>query len=405
MRKSLQITLGLITSIGGFLEIGSVTTAAQAGATFGFRLLWAVVAGTIALACLCEMAGRLALASGETIVDAIRSRFGFRFYALVLLGVTVISLLVLVAEVGGVALALQQLTGIGVRVLAIPIVVVAWMFLWKGRLGAIENGTSILGLLTLAFVVALWRMHPSPAALLKGLVPSAPSRGGAHYWFLAVSIVGASVSPYLVFFYSAGAVEDRWDDTFLLTNRIIAGAGTLFGGVLAMVVLALGATALRPHGIDASTFAETTHLLVDAMPRWGPTVFALAMLITCMGAALEIALSIAYLLAQGLGWNWSENDPAAGDARFSVTYTLVLAAAALPIVAGVDAIKLTMISMALTAATLPISTVPFVFLMNDRVFCGEHRNGWISNTAVLVIVLASGILALVAIPLQITGGG
>ena len=61
-------------------------------------------------------------------------------------------------------------------------------------------------------------------------------------------------------------------------------------------------------------------------------------------------------------------------------------------------------SMALTAATLPLAVVPFLFLMNDPIYLGEHRNGWISNTVVAITILISFVLALIAIPLQIIGG-
>ena len=64
----------------------------------------------------------------------------------------------------------------------------------------------------------------------------------------------------------------------------------------------------------------------------------------------------------------------------------------------------TMISMALTAATLPVAIVPFLFLMNDPIYMGKHRNGWVSNSVVSIIILISFILALISIPLAIIGG-
>jgi Mn2+/Fe2+ NRAMP family transporter len=60
MSKLLEIALGIVTGIGGFLEAGSLATAAQAGAAFGFQLGWAIVLGTICIAFLVEMGGRLA---------------------------------------------------------------------------------------------------------------------------------------------------------------------------------------------------------------------------------------------------------------------------------------------------------------------------------------------------------
>ena len=77
--------------------------------------------------------------------------------------------------------------------------------------------------------------------------------------------------------------------------------------------------------------------------------------------------------------------------------------AALPIAAGADPLKLTIFTMALTALSLPVAVVPFLFLMNDQRYVGEFRNGIISNTAVLLIIALSFVLALVSLPLQIFG--
>ena len=76
MKKILQVTLGIVTSVGGFLEIGSIATAAQAGAGFGYQLVWAILLGTLCIAFLVEMSGRFSAVSKHTIPDAMRERFG-----------------------------------------------------------------------------------------------------------------------------------------------------------------------------------------------------------------------------------------------------------------------------------------------------------------------------------------
>ncbi|NKF34450.1 divalent metal cation transporter, partial [Pseudomonas sp. BGM005] len=47
MKKLLQISLGIVTSVGGFIETGQIATSSQAGAAYGFSLLWPIVIGTI----------------------------------------------------------------------------------------------------------------------------------------------------------------------------------------------------------------------------------------------------------------------------------------------------------------------------------------------------------------------
>ena len=84
-------------------------------------------------------------------------------------------------------------------------------------------------------------------------------------------------------------------------------------------------------------------------------------------------------------------------------YTIIVLFAAVPLVFGVDPVKITIMSMALTAATLPIAIVPFLFLMNDPIYMGKHRNGWVSNSVVAIIILISFVLAVITIPLEIIG--
>jgi Mn2+/Fe2+ NRAMP family transporter len=125
--------------------------------------------------------------------------------------------------------------------------------------------------------------------------------------------------------------------------------------------------------------------------------------ICSLGAALEITLELAYLTAQGWGWNWSENVRPRDEARFSLTYTAVLILGTLLVLIGINPLQLTVFSMALTAATLPVSIIPFIFLMNDRHYVGENPNGIFSNIVVLSIIGLASVLAIVTIPLQLFG--
>jgi Mn2+/Fe2+ NRAMP family transporter len=404
MKKIMQLALGIITSIGGFLEIGSVATAVQAGALFGYQLLWAILLGTICLVFLVEMSGRLSAVSKHTIVDATRERFGFPFFSIVTLGIVMVAFMVLVAELGGIGLSLQILTGIGFPWWAIPVSFVVWFLMWKGTFSVIENGASLLGLVTISFVVAAVKLHPNWGSAAHALLPTFPSEQKAKYGFVAVSILGASISPYLMYFYSSGAVEDEWDETYIPINRVISGFGMTFGGLLSMAVLICGAIALRPAGIDIDDFAQSALLMTTALPKWGFFLFAMSILFACLGAALEISLSISYFFAQGFGWNWSENLSPSRDARFAFTYTIIILLGAVPLLFGIDPLKVTMMSMALTSATLPLAIVPFLFLMNDPIYLGKHRNGWISNSVVSIIILISFVLAVISIPLEIIGG-
>jgi Mn2+/Fe2+ NRAMP family transporter len=405
MKKILEIALGIVTSVGGFLEIGSIATAAQAGADFSFQLVWAIVLGGICIIFLVEQAGRFAAVSGRTIPDAIRERFGFNYFAFLYLVLALVSLLVLAAEIGGVCIALELATGFRFQWWAIPVALVVWLIIWKGTFGLIEKGVSMLGLVTLCFVVGAVLINPPWPQVAHSALPSLPQHNSIHYWFVVVSILGASISPYLFFFYSSGAIEDEWNEGYVGINRIIATVGMTFGSVISIAVLILAAMIFAPQGVKFEHYSQLPALLVPVFGYWGYWLIVASVGISCLGAAMEITLEIAYLTAQGFGWNWSENQRPLDEARFSAAYMLAIALGMLPILVGIDPLTLTIFGMALTAATLPVSIVPFLFLMNDYTYVRKYRNGWFSNVVVIAIIGLAFVLAVVSIPLQIFGGG
>ncbi|MEG4218265.1 divalent metal cation transporter [Microcoleus sp. Pol14C6] len=404
MNKIREIALGIVTSIGGFLDVGAIATAAEAGSSFEFQLIWTIVLGTICVIALVEMSGRLAAVSKHTLADAVRERLGFNFFIFPLIAEVIVDFLVLGAEIGGVCIALQLVTGISFQWWALPVAFAIWLLLWKGTFGLIENGVSFLGLITLAFVVATFKLRPALPAVAEGILPTIPQQDTAHYLFIAVSILGALISPYLFYFYSSGAVEDKWDRSHLGVNRAVAGLGMGFGSIVSLGVLIVAAQVLHPRGIQVDSYEQAALMLTQPFGYWGFVLFAASLGVACFGAALEVSLDTAYIVAQAFGWNWGESLHPKEAARFSFVYTVFVFLASLLMVVGIDPLQLTLFSMALTAVILPLTIIPFLVLMNDRSYVGDHCNGWISNSITIFTLVLTFVLAIVAIPLEVLGG-
>jgi Mn2+/Fe2+ NRAMP family transporter len=404
VKKLFNLTLGIVTSIGGFVEAGSISTSVQAGAEFGFSLLWAIAAATLFLAALAEMAGRVAAVSKRSMVAAVRERFGFHFQIIPLGAEFIIDTLLLTAELGGAAIAIKMLTGVGFQWWILPLGVLAWLVLWFGNFTIIEDGVGLLGVVTLSFVLAAWRLHPDPASVAQGFAPSVPGHDVTRYAFLTVSIIGATVSPYLLNFYSSGAVEEKWTEKDLWMNRLTSFLGMGFGSVVAMGCLVTAAIALGPQHVKVETYEQAAQMFVPVYGRWAVTLFALSLGIGCFGAAIEIALNAAYVLGQAFGWTWGIEKKRRDVSRFVAAFSLMLLLAVAIASTGMDPLRVTLISVALTVVIMPIVVLPFVVLMNEDRYVGRHTSGPIGNGLLAVLTILGALMAVVVIPLEIWGG-
>jgi Mn2+/Fe2+ NRAMP family transporter len=404
VKKIFNLTLGVVTSIGGFVEVGSISTSAQAGAEFGFALLWAIAMAALILAMLAEMAGRVAILSNRSIAAAVRERFGIHLQMIPLGAELIIDLLLLAAELGGAAIAVKLLTGVGFQWWILPVGMVVWLVLWMGSFTIIEDGVGLLGIITLAFVVSVWHLHPDVRTVASGFVPSVPDHDVTRYAFLAVSIVGATISPYLLNFYASGSIEEELTESDLWINRLTAFLRMGFGSIVAMGVLVTAAIVLGPRHIQVDSYEQAALMFVPVFGSWAVTLFALALGVGCLGAAIEITLNAGYLLAQSFGWPWGVEKKRRDVSRFVAAFSLVLLLSMGIAVSGFDPLRMTLISVALTVVIMPGIVLPFLVLMNEEEYVKRHTSGAIGNGLLAALTIVGAIMAIIVVPLEIFGG-
>lgn len=405
-KQWLSIMLGIVTATGGFLDAGTIATSGEAGAKFGLGLVWTILIATMAIILLVEMSGRLAAVSGKTYAEAIRERFGFKFYLLPLASEIIAETLLLAAEIGGVAIAVSLVTGISWHVLFPVVAILVWVIAWRGSFGFIENAPALLGLVTLTFVAAVVALRGPQRALWPTLWHPDVKRGElADYLYLAAAILGATISPYLLYFYSSGAREEQWSKASLGLNRITAIVGMVFGSLGSLALVFLGAIVLQPRNLGASTLGEVGLGMAQPFGVVGSLLFAIGLFATCLGAALEVLLALSYNVAQGFGWEWGKDKKPIAAARFNLTMTIVLLVAAAIGLFGMDPLQLALFASTLIALFLPISLSPFLVIMNDRQYLRDDTNGRLANIFLVAVLLIAFVVAVVSIPLAILSGG
>ena len=202
MKKIFQLALGILAAIGGFVDIGDLVFNVGAGAKFGYQLLWVVVVGVVGIIVYSEMCGRVAAVSKRPVFDAIRERLGFSVGLGALVSSQVVNLMTLAAEVGGLAVALQLLSGLPYRVLIVLGIAALAVVIWIAPFDWIERIFGYGGLALLVFAVAAVKLHPDWSSVAHGFVPHVSSSDQLVYAYFAVGLVGAAMTPYEVYFYS-----------------------------------------------------------------------------------------------------------------------------------------------------------------------------------------------------------
>jgi manganese transport protein len=130
MKKLLEVSLGIVTMLGGFVDIGDLVFASQAGASFGLHLLWALALGTIMIMLYAEMSGRVATVAKLPAFTVIRNRFPKKINILALGASSIVNIMTCAAEIGGVALILQLLSGLPYRALIVAGFLALLMIIW-----------------------------------------------------------------------------------------------------------------------------------------------------------------------------------------------------------------------------------------------------------------------------------
>jgi Mn2+/Fe2+ NRAMP family transporter len=403
VKKLLGITLGILTAMGGFVDIGDIVANSETGARFGMSLAWAVVLGVVGIIVFAEMSGRVAAVSKRATFDLVRERLGART-AFVNLGASLfITVLTLIAEVAGVALALQLASDVN-YLLWIPLAaLLVWLVIWRVKFESMERTFGLLGLAMIAVAVAVWQLHPDWSHLWhQASNPSVPSgEGHPTYFYYAIALFGAAMTPYEVFFFSSGAIEERWDRSDLGLNKANVFIGFPFGGFLSLALMAAAAIVFQPLGIGVDHLSQVGLPVSIAIGKIGLALVIVGFFATTFGAALETALSSGYTVSQYFGWQWGKTHAPRDAARFHLVVLIALVCAIGVGLTAVDPIKVTEYSIVLSAAALPLTYFPIFVVANDPEFMGDQVNTRAKNAIASFYMVLLTIVAVATIPLMI----
>jgi NRAMP (natural resistance-associated macrophage protein)-like metal ion transporter len=401
LRRRLTLLLavvgpGLITS-NVDNDAGGIATYSQAGAQYGYALLWSLIPMTIALYVTEEMCARMGVITGKGLSDLIREEFGFRPTFFVMVTGFFVDLANVVAEFAGVAASMEMFHVS--RYLAVPIAaLLVWILVLRGTYRQVEVIFLIACGFYVTYIISAFLAKPDWLEAAKHVViPNLSFNSG--YLLTLTALVGTTIAPWQFFYLQAGFVEKKVGARQYPQAR----ADVLVGSISCMVIVffiivATAATLYASGQRDITDAVQAAKALIPLAGKWAGFTFAFGLLNASLFAASILPLSTAHVICEGLGFE-AGIDHKFKEARiFYGLYTVLIAVGAgIILIPHVPLWKIFIFSQVGNGIWLPVVVIFILLLVNRRDLMGEHVNTLAFNIVAWVTAIAMIILTLVLV--------
>jgi len=351
-----------------------ITTYTVLGAQHGYRLLWVLLAATVALVVFHSLGSRLGVVTGQGLVGLVRQRYGVRAATLVLVPLVIANVGTACAEFAGVAAGAELL---GLPRSGVVIVAAAGVALLVvlGSFHRVEHLLLAMSAVFLAYVGAGLLAHPDWQAAATGLLVPRLRLGHAETVIVAAT-VGTTLAPWGLSFIQSYAVDKRLTTADLRFERVDVVLGALLTGVIGFFVVVASAETLHTRGITVKTAADAARALGPVAGDTAASLFAVGLIGAALLAAAVVPLSTAYSICDLTGSQAALDAPFADARLFYVSLVTVTGlAAGLVLLPGVPLVGLLVLTQALNAVLLVPMLVVLVLLSRDRHLLGRFVVG------------------------------
>jgi NRAMP (natural resistance-associated macrophage protein)-like metal ion transporter len=385
---------GLITS-NVDNDAGGISVYTQAGAHYGYALLWSLIPMTIALYVTEEMCARMGVVTGKGLSDLIREEFGFRPTFFVMVTGFFVDLANVVAEFAGVAAAMQIFHVS--KYIAVPIAaILVWILVLRGTYRQVEVIFLFACVLYLSYLFSAILAKPDwLAAAEHTVIPNLRLDSG--YLIMLTGLVGTTIAPWQFFYLQAGFVEKKVGPRQYPQAR----ADVLFGSVSCMVIVffiivCCAATLWTSNHRDITDAGQAAQALIPLAGKWAGGLFAFGLLNASLFAASILPLSTAHVICEGLGFEAGIDNKFAEARIFYSLYTvLIVVGAGIVLLPRAPLWKILIFSQVGNGIWLPVVVIFILLLVNRRELMGEYVNTMTFNIVAWVTAIAMIVLTLV----------
>lgn len=369
-------------------DAGSIITAAQSGAQWGYKLLALQLLLIPVLFIVQELTLRLGLVTGRGHGELIRVTFG-RGWAWFSVGTLMLACIgAIVTQLSGLA-GIASLFGLPVPAVMAAVVALLLLMIGLGSYHLVERVAIVLGLFELAFVAVAWRAHPSLPEI-AAQIRQAPL-ANPEYLYLVAANLGAVIMPWMIFYQQSAVLDKGLGAADLPVARVDTAVGAVVTQVImAAVLIAVAATVGRTRpDTPLNDVPDIAHALISFLgDDVGRLVFAAGMAGAALVATIVVCLTAAWGVGEVAGYKRSlEHHPLEAPWFYGI-FSVCLVAGGVLVASGVNLVQLSVAVEVMNALLLPV-VLGFLYLLALRTLPAPYRLGGIYKWVVGAVVLVT----------------
>ena len=383
-----------------------ILTYSQAGAQYGYSLLWTIIPITLALILVQEMCARMGVVTGKGLSDLIREEFGLRMTFIVMVLLVIVNFGNVIGEFAGIAGSLQlfHLS----KYISVPIcAVLVWLLAVRGDYKSVEKIFLTASVFYIAYIITGVLSGPSwhEAAVATVKLPSASSWHQSGYVFMVVSVIGTTIAPWMQFYLQSSIVEKGISIRKYAATRLDVIVGSIFTDVVAWFIIVACAATLWTHGLGTISMpSDAAEAMKPLAGSYAFLLFAFGLFNASFFAASVLPLSTAYTVCEGMGFESGIDKSFRQAPFFYWLYTLLIAGGvAVVLIPNFPLVQFSIFSQMLNGILLPIVIVFMLLLINRKDLMGKHVNSHWFNAAAWLTAIVVTVLSAILTFQQIEG--
>jgi len=388
-------------------DANGIVTYSQAGAQFGYRLLWTMIPVTLALIVVQEISARMGAVTGKGLSDLIREEFGLRITFFMMIAILLINFGNILGEFAGIAGSLE-LFGLS-RYITVPVcAVIVWLIVVKGQYKSVEKIFLVASFIYITYIFAGALAIHSLArgnqglewikAALSTIKPPGRELFQRDYLFRTITVIGTTIAPWMQFYLQSSVVEKGVTRQQYKASQLDVISGCIFTDVVAWFIIVACAATLYVSGIHEINYAkDAAEALRPLAGDFAYILFAVGLFNASLFAASILPLSTAYTVCEGLGFESGIGKKFREAPVFYWLYTiLIVAGAGLILLPGLPLIKIQLYSQAVNGVAIAPVLIFMLLLVNKKDLMGEYVNSKLYN---VIAWATTGIMVVLSLPL------